>query len=319
MNRVGHESEDAEHAGAERAAEHADAARVEHAGAENDSRVKRLSRVTRMATLVGTAAAVTAAAVCATVLVRHEVTNDPSRPEAAGAATNPGGVIIAHGSDRHPSQTAADWVTYADHVVAVTPVSEREISPTAEELENGEGLILRDVTLRVDDVLWSSDTPGKPAPTSFEWVAHGWQFTEGDTANRTEMAGEHQPRIELGHSYVMAIEWQPPVCAEEDEIPGQWRGLGSDSNIPFDGKVLGRGESEGTATTTARALSAAKAETDPDDPNYSLEDQLIGKSATALTEALQKAEPTETGASTTASTAKKGAAAQSSEATVTCE
>lgn len=281
---------------------------------EGDRRVRRLSRVTRLATLVGTAATVTAAAVCVTALVAR----DPSRAEAAGGAATSGGLIVAHGSDRHPSQTAADWVTYADHVVAVTPVAEREISPTAEELEHGEGLILRDVTLRVDDVLWSSDTPGKPAPASFAWVAHGWQFTGGDTAHREKMTGEDQPRIELGHSYVMAIEWQPPVCAEgDDEIPGQWRGLGSDSNIPFDGKILGQGESQGSVTSAARALAAAKAEDDPEDPNHSLEDQLTGKGAPDLARALQNAEPNST-SSTASSAAKKDAAARTG-ATTTCE
>ncbi|MFF7265923.1 hypothetical protein ACFZCL_37370 [Streptomyces sp. NPDC008159] len=181
-------------------------------------------------------------------------------------------------------------MTYADHVVAVTPVAEREISPTAEELEHGEGLILRDVTLRVDDVLWSSDTPGKPAPTSFAWVAHGWPFTGGDTAHREKMTGEHQPRIELGHSYVMAIEWQPPV----------W------------------GESQGSVTSAARALAAAKAEDDPEDPNHSLEDQLTGKGASDLARALQNAEPTGTTSSTASSAAKKGAAARTG-ATTACE
>ncbi|MEU6805291.1 hypothetical protein [Streptomyces neyagawaensis] len=302
---------------AARRAVRSDRATADGAG---DLRVRRLRRVTRLATLVGTAAAVTAAAVCVTAVV----TRDPSRAEAAaGGAATSGGVIVAHGSDRHPSQTAADWVTHADHVVAVTPVAEREISPTAEELEHGEGLILRDVTLRVDDVLWSSDSPAKPAPTSFAWVAHGWQFTGGDTAHRQEMTGEDQPRIELGHSYVMAIEWQPPVCAEgDDEIPGQWRGLGSDSNIPFDGKVLGQGESEGSVTSAARALAAAKAEDDPEDPNHSLEDQLTGKGAPDLTRALQNAEPTgdtsSTASTTASSAAKKGAAARTG-TTTACE
>ncbi|WP_437012917.1 hypothetical protein [Streptomyces sp. enrichment culture] len=73
-------------------------------------------------------------------------------------------MILAHGADRHPAQTATDWVTYADHVVEVTPVSEREIAPSQDEADRGEGLILRKVTLRVDKVLWSSDTAAKAPP-----------------------------------------------------------------------------------------------------------------------------------------------------------
>ncbi|MFF3691618.1 hypothetical protein [Streptomyces sp. NPDC002187] len=249
--------------------------------AQHAARMKRENRVTRVATWIG----VTAAAVCATVLATHE----PSHSDPTAESRD---VIVAHSSDRHPSETATDWVTYADHVVSVTPVAEQELTPTSEELERGEGLILRRVTLRVDNVLWSRSTPAKPAPTSFEWIAHGWQFTDGNPANRTKMAGDSQPRIELGHSYVMAIQWQEQACADgDDSIPGQWRGLGSDSNIPFDGQILGQGESEGKVEPTARALAATEAENQPDEHNNSLEEQLTGQGAPDLIRELQKAEP----------------------------
>ncbi|MFE9247992.1 hypothetical protein [Streptomyces sp. NPDC007088] len=90
-------------------------------------------------------------------------------------------------------------MTYADHVVAVTPVSEREIAPIASEIERGEGLIQREVTLKVTGVLWSR--PGSTAPKSFPWVASGWQFTDGSTADRTETAAREDSRIESGHTY----------------------------------------------------------------------------------------------------------------------
>lgn len=199
-------------------------------------------------------------------------------------------MILAHGADRHPAQTATDWVTYADHVVEVTPVSEREIAPSQDEADRGEGLILRKVTLRVDKVLWSSDTAAKGAPASFEWIAHGWQFTDGSMDNRTEMAGEGEPRIEARHHYVMAIDWQAPKCDPGDgEIPGQWRGLGSESNIPYDNGVLGQGEFQGQTQSS----KAARVATTDEGPNYSLRDEFIGHTAEDLAKRLAGTEPSQ--------------------------
>ncbi|MEV6395879.1 hypothetical protein AB0M39_14040 [Streptomyces sp. NPDC051907] len=238
--------------------------------------MRRSTRATAIA--AGTAAVAILTATALTVSDQASQ-NQPRKP----------GIILAHGADRHPAQTATDWVTYADHVVEVTPVADRDIPPGQDEIDRGEGLILRNVTLRVDKVLWSSDTSAKTAPSSFEWTAHGWQFTDGSTANRTEMAGEDEPRIETGHRYVMAIEWQEPKCDPGDgEIPGQWRGLGSESNIPYDNSVLGQGEFQGQiqASRTARAAAVG-----PEDPNYSLRDEFTGRTAEELTKRLNSTVP----------------------------
>lgn len=196
-------------------------------------------------------------------------------------------MILAHGADRHPAQSATDWVTYADHVVEVTLVGEEDIPPSQDEVDRGEGLILRKVTLRVDKVLWSSDTAAKDAPASFEWIAHGWQFTDGSMDNRTEMAGEGEPRIEAGHHYVMAIDWQAPKCDPGDgEIPGQWRGLGSESSIPYDNGVLGQGEFQGRTQSSKAARLAADEE-----PDHSLRDEFTGRTAEDLAKRLDGTEP----------------------------
>ncbi|MFD5553323.1 hypothetical protein ACFWIA_05720 [Streptomyces sp. NPDC127068] len=231
----------------------------------------------------GALTAVTAAVALGAVAF---ATHDPSE----APADRPGlSVITAHGKDRLPAATAADWVTYADHVVVVTPVAEREIAPGQEEIERGEGVIFRDVTLRVDRVLWSRPAPDLPAPPSFSWTAYGWQFTEGSLANRTEMAGDEEPRIESGHSYVMAVEWAEPHCTPGDaQAPGQWRGLGADSTIPFDNGVLGQGESAGTVVSPQPQRAAV---VDPSDPHRTLEAQVAGQSAEHLTSVLNSAVP----------------------------
>ncbi len=202
------------------------------------------------------------------------------------ARTDTEQITIAHGSDRRPNETATDWVTYADHVVVVTPVSESEIAPAQTELERGEGLLLRHVQLRVDDLLWSR--PDAPeAPTSFGWTAYGWHFKDGSTDNRIKMAGEGDSRIELGHTYVMALQWEPARCSEGDHVPASWRGLGGGSTIPFDAGVLGQGESEGRVQSAAQVRAAADA------AGGTLEEQMAGKASTDLTRVLESAQPAE--------------------------
>jgi hypothetical protein len=195
--------------------------------------------------------------------------------------------ILAQGADRLPNETASDWVTYADHVVSVTAASETELEPSREEMQRGEGLILRQVLLKVDRVLWSSTHAARPAPRSFAWVAYGWQFRNEDTSERMKMAGEDEPRIEPGHRYVMAIEWEDARCTPGDYIPAQWRGLGKSSTVPFDGAVIGQGEMQGEHQSTEEARASAAAA----GPSATLTDHLAGRSTDALVEELVAAKP----------------------------
>lgn len=195
-------------------------------------------------------------------------------------------VIVGSGADLLPNQTAQDWVTYADHVVAVTPVSEAEVPPTAQELARGEGLIGRTLELRVDAVVWSRRDAVAPPPTQFTWQAFGWQFTDGDLANRVPLAAEDAPRLELGHRYLLAINWQEQRCSEGDFEPAHWEGLGADAIVPYDGAVIGQGEYQGSQRSVAQARSDARAA-----GAAALEDQLVGQGAGALRSALVSAKP----------------------------
>ncbi|WP_328545126.1 hypothetical protein [Streptomyces europaeiscabiei] len=199
-------------------------------------------------------------------------------------------ITLAHGSDHLPNQTASDWVTYADHVVAVTVASEKENAPGRAAAERGEGLIPRYVTLTVDKVLWSSADSDKPAPQSFSYSAFGWHFTGADMSNKVKMAGHDAPRLEVGHSYIMSIVWEEARCSPGDPpIPAKWRGLGIDSNIPFDNKVIREDELEGRS----RSASEARKEADPGSPNFSLEDKTAGQSSEARIAELKAAKPGE--------------------------
>lgn len=194
--------------------------------------------------------------------------------------------IMAEGVDHLPSETAADWITYADHVVVVTAVEEETLPPAPIEIERGEGLLARTVTLRIDQVLWSSESAAQPAPETWVYGAVGSQFTRGDVEDPTPIALAHRPRVEVGHSYVMAMRWEAAQCSEGDATtPAQWRGLGEGSEIPYDDETLGQGESEGVVQTAQQfAVHAAE-------EGAGLEEQLAGQSADALITALENASP----------------------------
>ncbi|MCG5435159.1 hypothetical protein [Micromonospora foliorum] len=225
------------------------------------------------------AAALTAASITASVLTADSV---------SGASAARQGIILGDAVDNLPSQTASDWVTYADHVVVVTATSETVTPPTPTEIARGEGLIGRQVSLRIDDVLWSRAGAPKPAPHVWEYSAFGWQFTEGDTSHRTRMALRDRPRVEVGHRYVMAMVWEEARCSAGDEPePAQWRGLGEGSEIPYDNNTIGQGELEGRAQTAVEARQmAAEA-----GPNLGLKHELAGSGAALLASKLKAAAP----------------------------
>ena len=209
----------------------------------------------------------------------------------AAPAADPGGqaaaeeVVLGQGSDLFPSVTAADWVTYADHVIVVEAVSEEAIAPTAEELERGEGVIGRTVALSIEEVLWSREDAPVAAPSTWAYSALGWHFNEGDTTDVVEMALADFPRVEVGHQYVMAIRWQAAICDDDGEFTqAQWLGLGEGSEIPYDADTIGNGESEGTVQDAAAFIAAAE-----DEPDQGVEELLAGQGADAIVSALEDA------------------------------
>lgn len=195
-------------------------------------------------------------------------------------------VILGSADDRLPNLTVDDWVTYADYVVVATASKQDEIAPTGLELKRGEGLILRDVSLNVDEVLWASPNAAKKMPGSFHQTALGWKFSGDDLTNRQEMAARGSPRIEVGHTYVMAVEWEPARCAPGDQVPSGWYGLGAASVLPYDGGKVGQGEMEGTERSVSAARIAAK-----EDPDRSVSSIAIGQPAEYIRALLTDASP----------------------------
>jgi hypothetical protein len=239
----------------------------------------------RIRTRIAAAAGIIAAASVTGIIVAA-IAAPAERPEDQAAPASDE-VMLGQGSDHLPSVTATDWVTYADYVIVVDAVSEKAIAPTAEEIERGEGVIGRVISLTVEDVLWTREGATHAAPATWEYSGLGWAFSDGNTADPVEMAFHDLPRIEVGHQYVMAIRWEAAVCDEDGEYtPAMWRGLGEGSEIPYDDGTLGKGESEGTVQDTA--AFAAEAEEEPD---QGVEELLVGQGADALVSALESAVP----------------------------
>ncbi|WP_455360717.1 hypothetical protein [Streptomyces sp. SYSU K21746] len=192
--------------------------------------------------------------------------------------TEADGVVIADADDVSPSVTNTDWVTYADQVVVVRPVAEKEIPPSADEREAGEGYIGRSATLSVDQVLWSR--AGAPtAPASVTLDVAGWTF-QGD--QRRKFAVHDSPRLEKGHTYIVAL------ARLQD---GTWSALGSSAVLPYDNETIGKGESEGTIhTPPAPGPQSAEALAAPDADN-SVESLTSGRTADALVSVLKAAKP----------------------------
>ncbi|SDL19238.1 hypothetical protein SAMN05216298_2984 [Glycomyces sambucus] len=233
----------------------------------------------RIRTRIAAAAGVMAVASATGIAVAALAAPAPDGPEAAEE------VLLGQGSDHLPSITADDWVTYADHVVVVEAVSEQALEPDAVEVERGEGVIGRIVSLTVEDVLWSREGAPQPAPATWEYSGLGWTFTDGDLEDPIEMALDGFPRVEVGHEYVMAIRWEEAVCTDDgDGVPAQWRGLGEGSEVPFDEGVLGNGESEGTVQD-----AAAFAESPDVHLDEGVEELLVGEGADAIVAALTEA------------------------------
>ncbi|MDK1474855.1 hypothetical protein QNO07_15745 [Streptomyces sp. 549] len=148
----------------------------------------------------------------------------------------PGVVVRADAGDaRLPSESAADWVTYGDHVAVVRLSLEKKLPVSEEDQVNGEGYVGRSVTMTVRKVLWTRDAaPALPASVSFN--ASGWVMKDG---RMTPVALHDTPRLEKGHTYILALS----------RYSDGWAPTGSGSTLPYDSRVIGEGESEGRAVT----------------------------------------------------------------------
>jgi hypothetical protein len=143
-------------------------------------------------------------------------------------------------AERLPADDLIDWVSYADAVVAVTVTSEAELPPTPEEAATGEGLLLRDVSVQVDETLWSHALSDSLPEDGFVFTAVGWTFNDDSKVPaRTEGA----ERLEVGRRYVMPITYWP-----QDD---QWGPIAPSAVVALDAQGRLAASSSGGATDDA--------------------------------------------------------------------
>ncbi|GEC10644.1 hypothetical protein SSP24_82990 [Streptomyces spinoverrucosus] len=185
--------------------------------------------------------------------------------------------VVGCGSadDPYPSQTAQDWVENADHVVVATPVREEETN--RREFKKGAYRFQTDrtVTLRTDDVLWSAPRPDRSIDEGFELTAPGWRIHRA-SGNRVKRTAAYAPRLEPGHTYLLAVRW----------TADGWAVLGEGAAVPFDDRTAGRGEWCGRVLTEEDVARGERFSRRADD---SLEKAVNGRDEQAVVAGLEGA------------------------------
>ncbi|MBG0854035.1 hypothetical protein I2W78_19825 [Streptomyces spinoverrucosus] len=178
-------------------------------------------------------------------------------------------------ADPYPSQTAQDWVENADHVVVATPVGEEETN--RREFEKGAYRYQTDrtVTFRADDVLWSAPRADRSLDEGFELTAPGWRVHRA-SGNRSKRTAGYAPRLELDHTYLLAVRW----------TADGWAVLGEGAAIPFDDRTAGRGEWCGRVLSEEDVARGERFSRRADD---SLEKAVNGRDEQAVVHALETA------------------------------
>ncbi|HEX8001588.1 MAG TPA: hypothetical protein VF519_02720 [Mycobacteriales bacterium] len=113
--------------------------------------------------------------------------------------------VFAESDAPFPSDSASDVISFADHVVLVTAVAEKEVTPTATPTASGTGgtTVARDVTFRIDRALWTHPK-ARAAPPQFTARWWGW-LVEG--RKRTPIAVTGTPWVFVGGQYVVPIAY----------------------------------------------------------------------------------------------------------------
>jgi hypothetical protein len=145
--------------------------------------------------------------------------------------------VMVESVEQLPAKTATDWVTYGDHLVKVRIDSEQRVPPTAVEVEAGEGLIGRRVSLTIEETLWSRANAPAAAPKTLQWDAGGWHF-KGGTERPLQYSGV--PRLEPGHTYLVLINYGP--MSLDGTGPSVGMPLSGLAMLPFDDNTIGKGE-----------------------------------------------------------------------------
>lgn len=186
--------------------------------------------------------------------------------------------------------TAQDWSTYADAVVEAAVVEEHlryKLDFT---------VVPREITLQFKDVVWQSDEgAGHRLPDQVILNVVGWRGdandppSDVDEAARIAIPGE--PRLDLGHTYLVALYWESQPC-EPNSDGGAFELLSGSGVLPYDNAMVGVGEVEGSVRTRTAAAAAVA---EPGSSEYGLDDVAFGWSASRVARLLDSTPPRKAG------------------------
>jgi hypothetical protein len=137
-------------------------------------------------------------------------------------------------STRWPVETLRDWSDFADQLAIIRIEAETKLAPSASVLENGEGLIPRNVRVRIEETLWRN--PGSPrAEDVITFGTWGWVVHDG---NEVPAVDETGVRLAVGDRVLAPLLLTPE---------GSWAPLSPGSVLPL---------TDGLATFAAAQRSA---------------------------------------------------------------
>jgi hypothetical protein len=191
------------------------------------------------------ALALAAASVVVVATAPQPKQHQSTAPQIRATNIRPDSPVIANGLQALPTASIEDWASYADLVVSgtVRRISRGELSP--DEQAAGEGLAVRFVEVAVDNVVWSA-AGSPPPPVVITIPAGGWLVKNG-TERRMYIGNTVD--FEIGHRYLMPIYYNPAAKPV-------WQGLGSTTAMPFDGDIIGNGETIRYANAAGPARNA---------------------------------------------------------------
>lgn len=188
-------------------------------------------------------ALVIAAALAATATAQLTGAGSDSGAEGNRAPVAGVPITLVHGTEVTGSDSVQDWAAAADYVVTARITAEEKLAaPKSETVDPADELIGRRVSVDVERVHWAAADAPQAAPSEFTMTAFGWRPTP---AGDSELAGEHAARLEVGHTYLLALAWKRAECGEGERIPAAWTVIGPGGALPADEEVLGNGEFEG--------------------------------------------------------------------------
>ncbi|MGW7242882.1 hypothetical protein [Streptomyces sp. NPDC054804] len=209
-----------------------------------------------------------AAVLAAVGIVAGVLVGRPGLESVAGCGTS---------GDLYPSQTARDWVSYADHVVVASPVRERERETNRRNYSKGSIAYAMDrlVSFRTESRLWSRSSPRHAVGSEFDMVAPGWQVYRSSGTRVAQMATD-APRLQAGHTYLLALRWRE----------GGWVVLGEGGAVPFDDHTGDQGEWCGRVLGKE---DVAEGERFSRHDDHSLEKAVLGRNEDAVKRTLDTA------------------------------